>query len=109
MAQVKAVVESIRASHRCCAAEFAICLSGCLTSRIQPGCRDALSTLHGIADYEPAQFAGLMGAFGRRVANTEGYDSDLLFFESRWNDNEETWDYRVPDTVREALALEQLV
>ena len=50
-----------------------------------------------------------MGAFGRRVANTEGYDSDLLFFESRWNENEETWDYRLPDTVREALALEQLV
>ena len=69
----------------------------------------SLPTLHGIAEYKPAQFAGLMGAFGRRVANTEGYDSDLLFFESRWNENEETWDYRLPDTVREALALEQLV
>ena len=69
----------------------------------------SLPTLHGIADYKPAQFAGLMGAFGRRVANTEGYDSDLLFFESRWNDNEETWDYRLPDTVCQALVREQLV
>ena len=69
----------------------------------------SLPTLHGIASYKPAQFAGLMGAFGRRVANTEGYDSGLLFFESKWNENEETWDYRLPDTVCEALALEQLV
>ena len=69
----------------------------------------SLPALHGIAEYEPAQFAGLMGAFGRRVANTEGYDSDLLFFESRWNENEETWEYRLPDTVCEALVLEQLV
>ena len=69
----------------------------------------SLPTLHGIAGYKPAQFAGLMGAFGRRMAHTEGYDSDLLFFESRWNENEETWDYRLPDTVCQALALEQLV
>ena len=64
---------------------------------------------HAIAEYEPARFAGLMGAFGRRMANTEGYDSDLLFFESRWNENEEIWEYRLPDTVCEALVLEQLV
>ena len=64
---------------------------------------------HAIAEYEPARFAGLMGALGRRMANTEGYDSDLLFFESRWNANEEIWEYRLPDTVCEALVLEQLV
>ena len=69
----------------------------------------SLPTLHGIADYKPPQFAGLMGAFGRRVANTEGYDSDLLFFESRWNESDEAWEYRLPETVCEALALEQLV
>ena len=45
----------------------------------------------------------------RARAATEGYDSDLLLFESRWNNNEETWDYRLPDTVCEALALERLV
>ena len=69
----------------------------------------SLPTLHSIADYTPAQFAGLMGAFGRRLANTEGYDSDLTFFEYRWNEDEEVWDYRLPKTVCDALALEQLV
>ena len=69
----------------------------------------SLPTLHGIADYAPAQFAGLMGAFGRRLANTEGHDSDLAFFEYRWNEDEEAWDYRLPKTVCDALALEQLV
>ena len=68
-----------------------------------------LPTLHGITGYRPSQFAGQMGAFGRRVANTEGYDSGLTFFKSRWNEDEDTWDYRLPDTVCEALVLEQLV
>lgn len=69
----------------------------------------SLPTLHGIADYTPAQFAGLMGAFGRRLANTEGYDSDLAFFEYKWNEDEEVWDYRLAKTVCDALVLEQLV
>ena len=69
----------------------------------------SLPTLHGIADYTPAQFAGLMGAFGRRLANTEGHDSDLAFFEYKWNEDEEVWDYRLPKTVCDALELEQLV
>ena len=69
----------------------------------------SLPTLHGIADYTPAQFAGLMGAFGRRLANTEGYDSDSAFFEYKWNEDEEVWDYRLPKTVCDALELEQLV
>ena len=69
----------------------------------------SLPTLHGIADYTPPQFAGLMGAFGRRLANTEGHDSDLAFFEYRWNEDEEVWDYRLPKTVCDALELERLV
>ena len=69
----------------------------------------SLRTLHGITDYRPSQFAGQMGAFGRRMVNTEGYDSGLTFFQSRWNEDEDTWDYRLPDTVCEALVLEQLV
>ena len=63
--------------------------------------------LQNIAGYEPAQFAGLMGAFGRRLANTDGYDSEAEFFEKEWH--EETLNYRLPETVREALALDQLV
>ena len=68
-----------------------------------------LATLQDVAGYSPAQFAGLMGAFGRRLANTEGYDSEAEFFEYDWDDDGETWNYRLPETVREALALEQLV
>ena len=68
-----------------------------------------LAKLHEVAGYEPAQFAGLMGAFGRRLANTEGFDSEADFFEYEWDDDQETWSYRLPETVREALALEQLV
>ena len=69
----------------------------------------SLRTLHGITGYKPSQFAGLMGAFGRRMVNTEGYDSGLTFFQSKWNADEDTWDYRLPKTVCDALALEQLV
>ena len=68
-----------------------------------------LATLQDVAGYSPPQFAGLMGAFGRRLANTEGYDSEAAFFEYNWDEDGETWNYRLPDTVREALALEQLV
>ena len=68
-----------------------------------------LPKLHEITDYTPAQFAGLLGAFGRRVANTEGYDSSLMFIQHRWNDEEGTWEYRIPKTVCDALSLEQLV
>ncbi len=69
----------------------------------------SLPTLHGVSGYRPPQFAGLMGAFGRRMANTKGYDPEAHFFEYRWNDAERTWDYRLPESVREALELEQLV
>ncbi len=65
--------------------------------------------LHVITGYKPAQFAGLLGAFGRRLTKTKGYDKNLTFFEYRWNDDEQAWDYRVPKTVCEALELEQLV
>ena len=66
--------------------------------------------LHRAAGYgRPAQFAGLMGGFGKRMANTEDYDREANFFEYRWNEDEDVWEYRLPDTVREALTLEGLV
>ena len=55
------------------------------------------------------QFAGLMGAFGRRLANTKGYDGEATFFESRWNEAAEAWEYRLPENVRKALEQERLV
>ena len=64
-------------------------------------------TLLAIAGYDnPSRLAGALGAFGRRVANTEGYDRDAWFFEYGWEDGLRT--YRLPDTVREALTLEGL-
>lgn len=57
--------------------------------------------------YGPPQYAGLMGAFGRRLVNTKGYDPEAEFFETV--DDGETWNYRLPDSVREALTLENLV
>ena len=65
--------------------------------------------LHDVTGYKPAQFAGLLGAFGRRLTKTKGYDENLKFFEYRWNDDQRAWDYRLPKTVCKALELEQLV
>ena len=62
-----------------------------------------VNDLHSAARYTPAQFAGLMGAFGRRMSHTEGYDKDAHFFDFRWNDENDAWEYRLPDAVREVL------
>ena len=68
------------------------------------------TSLLGVVGYGSGhQFAGLMGAFGRRLANTPGYDAQAWFFDSQWNDDEGAWEYRLPDTVREALEGERLV
>ena len=68
-----------------------------------------LATLQDVAGYSPPQFAGLMGAFHRRLVHTKGYDSEAVFFECEMDEEEETKTYRLPETVREALALEELV
>ncbi len=65
------------------------------------------ATLHKATDCTPAQFAGVVGATGRRVARTAGYNGQALI-EGEWND-ETGWKYRIPDAVREALRLEGLV
>ena len=63
-----------------------------------------------ILDYENGhQFAGLMGAFGRRKANTPGNEKEAHFFEYRWKNDTDEWEYRLPDSVREALEQENLV
>ena len=67
------------------------------------------ATLQDVAGYEPSQYAGMMGAFGRRIANTEGYDSETEFFDWKQDEEEKTWYCRLPDTVREALTLEELI
>ena len=67
------------------------------------------ATLQDIAGYMRSQYAGMMGAFSRRIVNTDGYDSETEFFEWTWDDEERTWYCRLPDSVREALTLEELI
>lgn len=55
------------------------------------------------------QLAGVMGAFGRRIANTKGFDENATFFEMRWNETAAAWEYRLPANVRKALEQEGLV
>lgn len=62
-----------------------------------------------VSGYSRSQFAGLMGAFGRRITHTQGYDEEAAFFYTEWDDDAGAWKYRLPDTVREALELENLV
>ncbi len=64
--------------------------------------------LYEASNYTVAQFSGLMGAFGRRMSHTEGFDEDAHFFDYEWDEEVEAWKYRLPDTVREALRLENL-
>ena len=68
-----------------------------------------ISELHEASGYKPAQFAGLMGAFGRRMAHTEGYDGEAHFFDYEWDEDTEAWKYRIPDSVHEAIRLMGLI
>ena len=67
--------------------------------------------LYDASAYTAPQFAGLMGAFGRRMAYTEGFDPDAHFFDYQEVDDDDAgaWEYRLPDSVREALEAEGLV
>jgi predicted transcriptional regulator with HTH domain len=57
-------------------------------------------------DYSPAQFAGLMGAYGRRLSHTDGYVNGSWLFDAEWNYENKCYDYRLPETVRKAIDLE---
>lgn len=56
-------------------------------------------------DYSSAQFRGLMGAFGRRISHTEGFEDDMYFFDQEWIDNE-GYRYKLPETSRKAVEAE---
>ena len=59
--------------------------------------------------YTPAQFAGLMGAFGRRVANTPGYVVNSSFWEWEWDAEQSCYLYRLPPSVRAAVEKARVV
>ena len=64
-------------------------------------------TLQKKTKYTPRQLAGLMGAFGRRLANTPGFQKGDNFLDWRWSDD--GWHYGLPDSMRAALEAEKLV
>ncbi len=53
--------------------------------------------------YAPNQFAGLMGAFGRRITQTEGYLGHTSFFDQEWDHENGCNRYRLPPSVRAAI------
>lgn len=59
--------------------------------------------------YTPSRFAGLMGAFGRRVTHTRGWVADSCFFEQEWNPTKGCNVYRIPASVRTAMLRAKLV
>lgn len=59
--------------------------------------------------YNPAQFGGMMGAFGRRFINTRGYVLNSSFFEYEWDDALKCYKYRLPPTVRAAIVQANVV
>ena len=66
-------------------------------------------TLQELIEYSPSQFAGAMGAFGRRVANTPGYVRDSSFFEYEWDDRQSCYLYRLPPSSRLAVERARVV
>ncbi len=54
-------------------------------------------------NYNPSQLAGLFGAFGKRVAGTDGYVEGTSFFEWEWDYEEDCYKYRLPRGVLDAV------
>ncbi|MFN7029387.1 MAG: hypothetical protein ACK4PC_08470 [Sphingopyxis sp.] len=59
--------------------------------------------------YSANQFAGLMGAFGRRLVNTPGFVLHSAFFEQEWDDGRSCFLYRLPPSVRPAVEKARIV
>lgn len=53
--------------------------------------------------YSTSQFAGLMGALGRRFVNTQGYVDYTWFVDNQWQAEHGCNRYRFPESVREAI------
>lgn len=64
----------------------------------------AAPILQSYLNYSKSQFAGLMGAFGRRLSQTSGHKPNTWLFEQEWNYEEGYNLYRLPASVRSALA-----
>lgn len=49
------------------------------------------------------QIAGVMGALGRRVANTPGWPKKVFLFDGRWDEEVHEWRYKHWPVVRDML------
>ena len=58
-----------------------------------------IADLQAATDYTPAQFAGVMGAFGRRMAATDGYDEEAYFFDTEWDEEVGAYKFRLPESA----------
>jgi len=67
-----------------------------------------ITQLQAAVHYTPAQFAGLLGAFGRRLSHTEGYVAGSWLFDVEWDVDNGCYRYKLPDSVREAVKLEKI-
>jgi hypothetical protein len=59
--------------------------------------------------YTSSQFAGLMGAFGRRFVNTPGYVLNSSFFDQEWDQELSCYRYRLPQAVKSAVERARIV
>jgi hypothetical protein len=53
--------------------------------------------------YSTSQLSGLLGAFGKRVYSTEGYEDDTYFFDQEWDYENDANRYRLPDSAYRAV------
>jgi len=51
--------------------------------------------------YEGPRFSGLLGAWGRRVANTEGYLDGTWTYDQKWDYESDCYLYRLPSQLVE--------
>lgn len=65
--------------------------------------------LQEITGYSTSQFAGLMGAFGRRLTNTPGYVDYTWILDQEWDPAKGCVRYRFPEAVRRAIEKARLV
>ena len=54
-------------------------------------------------NYNRNQLAGLFGAFGKRVAATDGFVEHTWFFDAEWNYDVDCYQYRLPESVKDAV------
>jgi hypothetical protein len=58
----------------------------------------ALSTdLQNATGYSKAQFSGLLGALGKRINSTEGFEAGTWFYDNKWDFDSDCYGYRLPE------------